>query len=63
MKEVLSGTDIKQIFANFSGHLHQDGHQLLAHAIFEKIEQERAALGFPGLRSRWPEDPGSAIWP
>ncbi|MHB9072647.1 MAG: hypothetical protein ACYC6G_03900 [Desulfobaccales bacterium] len=47
MKDVLSGKDIKQIFANFSGHLHKDGHQLLAQAIFEKIEQERAALGLP----------------
>jgi hypothetical protein len=47
MKEVLSGKDIKQIFANFSGHLHKDGHQLLAQAIFEKIEQERKALGLP----------------
>jgi hypothetical protein len=47
MKQVLSGQDLKQIFANFSGHLHQEGHQLLAHAIFEKIEQERAALGLP----------------
>jgi hypothetical protein len=47
MKQVLSGKDIKQIFANFSGHLHKNGHQLLAQAIFEKIEQERAALGLP----------------
>jgi hypothetical protein len=47
MRQVLSGKDIKQIFANFSGHLHKDGHQLLAQAIFEKIEQERAALGLP----------------
>jgi hypothetical protein len=47
MKEVLSGKDIKAIFANFSGHLHKEGHQLLARAIFEKIEQERAALGLP----------------
>jgi hypothetical protein len=47
MKRVLTGKDIKQIFSNFSGHLHKDGHQLLAHAIFAKIEQERAALGLP----------------
>jgi hypothetical protein len=47
MKDVLSGKDIKQIFANFSGHLHKDGHQLLAQAIFEKIAQERTALGLP----------------
>jgi hypothetical protein len=47
MKDVLSGKDIKQIFSNFSGHLHKNGHQLLAQAIFEKIEQERAALGLP----------------
>lgn len=47
MKDVLSDKDIKQIFANFSGHLHKEGHQLLAQAIFEKIEQARAALGLP----------------
>jgi hypothetical protein len=47
MKQVLAGEDIKQIFANFSGHLHKDGHQLMARAIFEKIKQERAALGLP----------------
>lgn len=59
MKDVLSGKDIKQIFANFSGHLHKDGHQLLAQAIFEKIEQERAALGLPepavAMAGRHPE--------
>jgi len=48
MKEVLSGHDILQIFANFSGHLHKDGHQLLAQALCAKIEQERAAMGLPG---------------
>jgi len=47
MKEVLSGKDIKQTFTNLSGHLRQEGHQLLARAIFAKIEQERAALGLP----------------
>jgi hypothetical protein len=47
MKQVLFGKDIQQIFANFSGHLHRDGHQRLAHAIFEKIEQERAVMGLP----------------
>ena len=47
MKQVLTGKDIKEIFSNFSGHLHKDGHQLMAQAIFEKIEQERAALGLP----------------
>ena len=40
--------DIRALFANFSGHLHREGHQVLAHAICEKIEQERAALGLPG---------------
>jgi hypothetical protein len=50
MKEVLAGKDIKGIFANFSGHLHQEGHQLLATAIFEKIEQEQAAMGLAGLK-------------
>jgi hypothetical protein len=48
MKEVLSGKNIKEIFANFSGHLHKDGHQLLAQALCAKIEQERAAMGLPG---------------
>ncbi len=48
MKDVFSRMDFRRSFANFSGHLHQEGHQLLAHAIFEKIEQERAALGLPG---------------
>jgi hypothetical protein len=47
MKQVLAGQDIKQIFANFSGHMHKNGHQLLARAIFEKIEQKRAVLGLP----------------
>lgn len=59
MKQVLSGKDIKQIFSNFSGHLHTDGHQLLAQAIFEKIEQERAALGLPepnvAMAGRYPD--------
>jgi hypothetical protein len=50
MKEVLTGKDIKQIFSNFSGHLHKDGHQLMARALFEKIEQERAFLGLPGSK-------------
>jgi hypothetical protein len=47
MKEVLSGQDIKRIFANFSGHLHHEGHQLLARALCAKIQLERAALGIP----------------
>jgi hypothetical protein len=47
MKEVLTGKDIKQIFSNFSGHLHQDGHQLLARALCAKIEAQRADLGLP----------------
>jgi hypothetical protein len=47
MKQVLTGKDVKQIFSNFSGHLHHDGQQLMAQAISEKIEQERAALGLP----------------
>jgi hypothetical protein len=48
MKEVFSGRDFRALFANFSGHLHQEGHQVLAHAIFEKIAPERAALGIAG---------------
>jgi hypothetical protein len=47
MKTVLTGKDIKAIFSNFSGHLHKDGHQLMARALFEKIEAEHAALGLP----------------
>jgi hypothetical protein len=47
MKQVLTGKDIQQIFSNFSGHLHKDGHQLMANAIFAKIERERAALRLP----------------
>jgi hypothetical protein len=48
MKEVLSGQDIKQIFTNFSGHMHQEGHQLLARALGAKIEAERVAGGIGG---------------
>jgi hypothetical protein len=50
MKDTLSGKQIQDIFANLSGHLHPQGHQALAHAIFEKIEQEQAALGIAGAR-------------
>jgi hypothetical protein len=50
MKDVFSRTDFRPLFANFSGHLHKEGHQVLAHALFEKIEQERAALGLPGSK-------------
>ena len=50
MQDVLSGQDIKAIFANFSDHLHKNGNQILAQAIFEKIRQERAALGLPNLK-------------
>jgi len=53
MKDVFSRTDFRSRFANFSGqlhsaHLHKEGHQILARAIWEKIEQERAVLGIPG---------------
>jgi hypothetical protein len=48
MKEALAGKNIKDIFANLSGHLHKEGHQILAQAIFEKIGQEHAVLGLPG---------------
>ena len=57
MKEVLSGQDIKQIFTNFSGHMHQEGHQLLARALGAKIETERAAGGIPGPRVAVAEKP------
>jgi len=50
MQEVFSRTDFRSHFANFGGHLHKEGHQVLAHAIWEKIEQERAALGLPGAK-------------
>ena len=50
MKDVFSGRDFRALFANFSGHLHEEGHQVLAHAICEKIESERAALGLPGAK-------------
>ncbi len=50
MKEVFSKLNFRPLFANFSGHLHQEGHQILAHAICAKIEQERAALGLAGAK-------------
>ena len=50
MKEVFSRTDFRPQFANFSGHLHKEGHQALAQAIVEKIEAERTALGLPGAK-------------
>jgi hypothetical protein len=48
MKQVFSGRDFRALFANFSGHLHKVGHQVLAHAICAKIEAERTALGLSG---------------
>jgi hypothetical protein len=48
MKEVFSRMDFRSRFANFSGHLDPEGHRILARAIWEKIEQERAVLGIPG---------------
>ena len=45
MREVFAATDIASLFANFSGHLHAGGHQMLAHIIFAKIEEERSCLG------------------
>jgi hypothetical protein len=48
MKEVLSGKDITQIFTNFSGHMHQEGHRLLARAICARIEAAGAVVGVPG---------------
>ena len=60
MKEVLSGQDIKQIFTNFSGHMHQEGHQLLARALGAKIETERAAGRMPGPKVAVAEKPREA---
>lgn len=50
MKEVFSRRDFRPLFTNFSGHLNKEGHQVLAHAIWEKIELEQAALGLPGAK-------------
>jgi hypothetical protein len=47
MKDVFSRRDFRALFTNFSGHLHKEGHQILAHAICGKIELEQAALGLP----------------
>jgi len=48
MKDVFSRTDFRPLFANLSGHLHKEGHQVLAHTLFGKIVEQRAALGLPG---------------
>lgn len=48
MKQVFTGKDREQYFAD-SGHLKRAGHQLLAQAIFRKIQQEHAELGLTGL--------------
>jgi hypothetical protein len=48
MKDVFSGRDFQALFSNFSGHLRQEGHQILAQAICEKIKAGQAALGIPG---------------
>ena len=64
MKDVFSRRDFRALFANFSGHLHKEGHQVLAHALFEKIEPERAALGLPGPKvavAGKPQDPQPVV--
>jgi hypothetical protein len=64
MKEVFSKMDFRPQFANFSGHLHQEGHQVLAQAIFGKIEAERVPLGLPGPKvavAGSPADPAIAV--
>ena len=45
MKDVFSRRDFRAFFTNFSGHLHKEGHQILAHAICEKIETGAGRLG------------------
>ena len=61
MKDVFSRRDFRALFTNFSGHLHKEGHQILAQAICEKIELERAALGLPrpkvAVAGRTPDHP------
>jgi hypothetical protein len=47
MKDVFSRRDFRALFTNFSGHLEKAGHQILAHVLFEKIDQERVSLGLP----------------
>lgn len=51
MKQVFSRVpDFRAYFANFSGHLKELGHQLLARALVRKIEQEHAGLGLDSLK-------------
>jgi hypothetical protein len=51
MKQVFSRVpDFKAYFANFSGHLKESGHLLLARAIVRKIEAEHASLGLDSLK-------------
>jgi hypothetical protein len=62
MKDVFSGRDFRPLFTNFSGHLEKAGHQVLARALFEKIEQEWTSLGLQGAKVTVAESPrGSPV--
>jgi hypothetical protein len=49
MKEVLSGLPAREIFANYSAHLTESGHRLLAQAICRKILENPEAMGLKGV--------------
>jgi len=45
MKEVFAGHDLGSVFVNYSGHLKEHGHRLLAREICRMILEKREALG------------------
>jgi hypothetical protein len=51
MKEVFTGKDLVTIFVNYSGHLKEYGHRLLAHEICGMILEKREALGLEAADS------------